>query len=128
MSPGLTEPVPTDYFARPFSEQEFASFPAIDSLYPQGKTGEAFPVPPPLRLPAEYQELLAYPTGGVIVSNHGIIGPPPAAARAAAGAQVEAEGAAYFLARRRVGRVKAHAGQNPQHVPVSLLSAAQAST
>jgi hypothetical protein len=37
-NPGLTAPVAADYFARPFSEQEFAHFSAIGSLYPQGKT------------------------------------------------------------------------------------------
>ena len=55
-----------DYFARPFSEEEFAAFPAIDSLYPRGKTTAAFPVPPQLQLPAEYQQLMAYFNGGVI--------------------------------------------------------------
>lgn len=68
-NPGLTEPVAADYFARPFSEQEFADFPAIDSLYPQGKTAAAFPVPARLRLPAEYQQLLAYSNGGVILNG-----------------------------------------------------------
>lgn len=68
-NPGLTEPVAADYFARPFSEPEFADFPAIDSLYPQGKTAAVFPVPEQLQLPAEYQELLAYSNGGVILNG-----------------------------------------------------------
>ena len=68
-NPGLNEPVAADYFARPFSVSEFDDFPAIDSLYPQGKTAEAFPVPPQLRLPADYQELLAYSNGGVILNG-----------------------------------------------------------
>lgn len=68
-NPGLTEPAAEDYFARPFSEQEFAEFPAINSLYRQGKMLEAFPVPPQLRLPAEHQELLAYSNGGVILNG-----------------------------------------------------------
>jgi hypothetical protein len=68
-NPGLPEPVAADYFARPFSEQEFDDFPAIESLYPQGKTVAAFPVPEQLRLPADYQELLAYSNGGVILNG-----------------------------------------------------------
>lgn len=58
-----------DYFARPFSEPEFAAFPAIDSLYPHRKTAAAFPLPAQLRLPAEYQELLAHSNGGVILNG-----------------------------------------------------------
>ncbi|HEX8326679.1 MAG TPA: hypothetical protein VF629_04000 [Hymenobacter sp.] len=68
-NPGRPQPVAKDYFARPFSEPEFADFPAIDSLYPQGKTAAAFPVPVQLRLPAEYEELLAYSDGGVILNG-----------------------------------------------------------
>ena len=42
---GLTEPVAAAYFARPFSTSGFATFSDIASLYPQGKTAAAFPVP-----------------------------------------------------------------------------------
>lgn len=69
INPGWAKPVAEGYFARPFSEKEFADFPAIESLYPQGKTAAAFPVPPQLLLPAEYQELLAYSGGGVILNG-----------------------------------------------------------
>jgi hypothetical protein len=68
-NPGLNEPVAADYFARPFSALEFDDFPDIDSLYPQGKTTKAFPVPAPLQLPADYQELLVYSNGGVILNG-----------------------------------------------------------
>ena len=44
-------------------------FQVIDSLYPHGKTTAAFPVPPQLHLPTEYQELLAYSNGGVILNG-----------------------------------------------------------
>ncbi|MBW1655444.1 SMI1/KNR4 family protein [Flavobacterium quisquiliarum] len=66
---GLTESVSEDFFSKPFSQEEFGNFPDIQSLYPNGKKAEYFPIPKQLRLPEEYVELLQHSNGGGIING-----------------------------------------------------------
>lgn len=67
--PGFSAVIPEDFFKKPFSKEEFDSFPDIESLYPNGKNGECFHVPQTLRLPEEYIKLLEYSNGGGIING-----------------------------------------------------------
>ena len=66
--PGLSTVLPENYFTNPFTEAELALFP-VDSLYPNAQLPGTLPIPPPLKLPDEYIELLHYSNGGQIIQG-----------------------------------------------------------
>jgi len=62
---GLKDEIPDNYFLQPYTEGEFKTI----SDHSNGKKVTDFQIPPYLRLPEEYKQLLAYSNGGGIING-----------------------------------------------------------
>ncbi len=67
--PGLTEPIPEDFFTKPYSENELEILNNIRKLYAEGTAPDIVPITEQLKLPEDYIELLKYSNGGGILNG-----------------------------------------------------------